>query len=272
MASRPSASLGDRAFFLDAAAIVAISVGICLASHQLGFMTVFVPVVLALRLVLFLSLPRAERDTSRAGEVAFYAICTVLGAFNDWSSVTRHRVYDYTVPTDLAGWSQIPIWMLLYWGMILRFMLSVAHWRRLGLAPERDGLHLFHWRLGGAVPRIALELGLVLATRQVVYRAFAHPLYSWLPFAVGIAVALLALGLDRRRVALMAAVIVIGPLVEALYIQVGGLHRYQLGWFFGVPLWIALWWGLAVTIWQDLGTRLQHACEALAARTLGTAG
>jgi hypothetical protein len=268
MASAPTSSLGDRAFLLDAAAIVAVSAAICLVSHELGFMSVFVPAVLALRLVLWLLLPRDERDSSRLGEIAFYLLCTLLGAFNDWSSVVRHRIYDYTVPTDLPGLSQIPLWMLLYWGMILRFMLSVGHWRRLGFSPEPDRLRFFGFRLGGTTARVALELGLVLATRQVVYRAFAHPLYSWLPFAIGIGVALLVLDLDRRRVALMVGVIVLGPLVEALYIQVGGLHRYQLGWFFGVPLWIALWWGLAVTLWQDLGARLQRGCEAFA-RALG---
>jgi hypothetical protein len=259
-------SLGDLAFALDALTILAISIAICLASQRLVVMTVFVSVALALRLALWLFLPTAERDGTRAGEILFYALCTLFGAFNDWSSVTRHRVYEYTVPTDLPGLSDIPIWMLLYWGMVLRFMLSVAHWRRLGLLPQPDVLRIGSLELRGAVAKVSFELALVVATRQFIYRSFAHPVRSWLPFAIAIALAALVLRLDRRRLLLMAAVIVVGPLVEVLYIRLGGLHRYQLGWFFGVPLWIALWWGLGVTIWHDLGTRLQAACDALVSR------
>jgi hypothetical protein len=258
--------VGDRAIAVDAVAVALVSIAICVASQRLSFMSVFVPVVLLLRTALFSSLPDSERDTSRLGEVAFYGLCTLLGAFNDWSSVTRHRVYDYTVPTDLPGLSLIPLWMLLYWGLILRFMLSVSHWRRLRLGPEPEALRLGARRFGGSLARLGVELGLVLATRQIVYRSFAHPLWSWLPFAVGILVALALLDLGWRRVLFMLAVIVIGPLVEALSLPGGGVHRYQLGWFFGVPLWIALWWGLAVTLWQDIGGRLQRACDALARR------
>jgi len=37
---------------------------------------------------------------------------------------------------------------------------------------------------------------------------------------------------------------------------VGGLHHYALGWFAGVPLWIAPWWLLGLLVWKDLGWRL----------------
>ena len=51
----------------------------------------------------------------------------------------------------------------------------------------------------------------------------------------------------------LAGIIAIGgPAVEIAYIQLGGLHRYQLGWLGGVPMWIALWWVLAILIWDDL--------------------
>jgi hypothetical protein len=56
-----------------------------------------------------------------------------------------------------------------------------------------------------------------------------------------------------------------GPLIEILYIQLGGLHQYDLGWLGGVPLWIALWWLLAVLVWKDLAyrleARLKHICS-----------
>lgn len=256
--------IGDRAFFVDLAAVVVVSAAICLFSKELALMSVLVPVVLALRLGAFLALPANERDGTRPGEVAFYALCTLLGGFNDWNSVTRHRVYDYTVPTDLEGLSHIPLWMLLFWGLILRFMVTLGHWRRLGLPPARDVVHLGWRELAGPLPKVLVELSLVLATRQAIYRTYAHPVWSWLPFALAIALYVLLLRPDRLRLALLAAVIVIGPLVEILYIQVGDLHAYRLGWLGGVPLWIALWWGLAVLVWQDIGTRLQRLFDRLA--------
>lgn len=51
-------------------------------------------------------------------------------------------------------------------------------------------------------------------------------------------------------------VLALGAIVEVAYIQGGGLHRYHLGWIGGVPLWIALWWPLAVLVWGDLARRL----------------
>jgi len=263
--------VGDRAFATDVATIVLVSVAICVFSQRLALMTVLVPIVLVARLGVWLALPAAERDTSRAGELAFFAVCTLLGAFNDWSSVTRHRIYDYTVPTDLPGLSHIPIWMLLYWGMILRFMITLGHYRRIGLSSGADELHFGRWRVRGGGAKIALQLGLVLATRQAIYRTYDHPIWSWAPFALGLAVALFVLRPPRRRLTLLAGVLVAGPLVEALYIQVGGLHVYRLGWLFGVPLWIALWWVLAVLIWQDLGGRLLVAIDGIGRRARGAA-
>jgi hypothetical protein len=260
-------TLGDRAFAVDLAAVVAVSVAICLAGHRLTLMTVLVPVILLARLVWWLRLPDDERDATRAGELCFYLLCTAVGAFNDWSSVTWHRVYDYTVPTDLPGLSDIPTWMLLYWGMILRFVLSLARWRRLRLPPREDVVHLGPLKLRGAAPTIGFQLALVLATRQAVYRLYDHPLWSWLPFALALVIALWVLRPDRRRLALLAGVVVVGPLVEVLYIQVGGLHAYRLGWLAGVPLWIALWWGLAVLVWTDLGARLLSRASAMTSAT-----
>jgi hypothetical protein len=97
-------------------------------------MSVLVTAVIAVRLAIWLELPRAERDLDGAAEVVFFAIGTVVGAVNDWNSVTRHRVYDYGVSTDLPRLSLIPLWMLLYWGLILRFMTPGVE--RLPLAPR----------------------------------------------------------------------------------------------------------------------------------------
>ncbi|MBI3205459.1 MAG: hypothetical protein HYZ29_28220 [Myxococcales bacterium] len=249
--SAPARQVGDRPFLVDAGAIALISLFICLFSQRLAWMTWLVPAVIVARLVLWLRLPRAERDLDGRAEVVLLALTTVLGAFNDWNSVTRHRVYDYTVPTDLPGLSHIPIWMLLYWGLILRFVLTVFHWRRVALP-----------RTAGGVGRVAFLLALVLGTRQAIYRLYAHPLLSWLPFLLALAVLLWVVRPDPGRLRLLAVVLVVGPAIEALYIQVGQLHAYRLGWLAGVPIWIALWWGLAALVWDDLGTRLMDAIES----------
>lgn len=266
--SSPERRVGDRPFLVDAVAVGLISAFICLWSERLALMSVLVPAVLLARLGLWLALPRAERDLGGCAEVAFFLMATLFGAFNDWNSVTRHRVYDYTVPTDLPGLSHIPIWMLLYWGLILRFVLTVFHWRRSGLPRAGDGVFLGRRAAARPVLRVLLVLGLVLATRQAIYRLYDHVLLSWLPFAVAILAYLALFRPDRARLRLLVLVVLTGPAVEALYINVGHLHAYRLGWLGGVPIWIALWWGLAALVWDDLGTRIMDGLE----RVLGSRG
>lgn len=56
----------------------------------------------------------------------------------------------------------------------------------------------------------------------------------------------------RHEWTLLGITLAVGPIVEIACIRVGGLHRYHLGWLGGVPLSIALWWGLAVLICHEL--------------------
>jgi len=254
------AGVGDRAFALDAAAIALVSVAICAASHALVFMTVFVPAVLVVRFALFAILDREERGAGLAAEAIFFTVCTVMGAFNDWSSVVRHQVYSYTVPCYFPDRSTIPLWMLLFWGMILRFLVTLFRWRRL--APGhgvRDQVFLPGRSLRSPWLKVGIELALVAATRQLVYRHFDDPWLSWIPFAVALLLYALLFRPDRHDRILLALFAVGGPAIEVLYIQVGGLHSYELGWIAGVPLWIALWWMLAALIWKDISGRLQSA-------------
>lgn len=246
----------DRAFALDAAAIAVVSVAICTVAHHLAFMSALVAGVVMARFVLFRG--------PRLGELAFFALCTALGAFNDWSSVTRHHIYAYTVPVYFASVSALPLWMLLYWGLILRFLATLFRWRRLGLGAPPDTLYLGRRVTTSAPLRVLVLVALVVATRQTIYRSFADPLWSWLPFAIALGFALLLLRPDRRRLAVLGAFVVLGPLVEVAYIDVGGLDRYALGWFGGVPLWIVLWWGLAALVWEDISGRLLRRFPARA--------
>jgi hypothetical protein len=257
---------GNRALAVDAGAVALVSAAIAVAAHRLTLMTVLVPAVLLLRGVVWARLPRSERDGTVREEIPFFALCIALGAFNDWSSVVRHGVYDYTVPHDLA-FSTIPLWMLLFWGMILRLMATVTRARALGApgVPD-DRVRLALATRHSATLRVCAVLALVVVTRQLIYRHHDDPWLSWLPFAGALALAAWWLRPTRHDALLMLLVALVGPAIEILYIQVGHLHFYRLGWLGGVPLWIALWWVLATVLWKDLSLRL----HGLIARILPT--
>jgi len=224
-----------RSLVVDGAAIAIVSVAICLFAHELVFMTALVPVVVLLRMVAFARWVRPPWGMGR--ELAALAACTLLGAFNDWSSVDRHMIYDYGVPhfTEL---SSIPIWMLIFWGVVIRFMGSLA-----GLSPPRRQ---------GVAARLAVGLLLVVITRQAIYRLYLDPILSWLPFALALGCYLLLFRAGVREARLVAIAMLGGTAVEVLYINVGGLHSYHLGLVGGVPLWIMLWWPLALLVLGDL--------------------
>lgn len=246
----------DRALAVDAAAVLVVSVAICLAADQLLLMTILVPAVIALRFTLWARLAPGDRELSLGRELVFFGLCTWLGAFNDYNSVVVHRIYDYGVPAFFPELSSIPVWMLLFWGMILRFMASLTRWQRLGEAAPSDRLWLAGREGRSAWGRVLIELALVLGTRQAIYRLYLDPVWSWLPFATALALALLLFRPPRRVVALVLVFGIGGPLVESAYINWGQLHGYHLGWLWGVPVWIALWWMLAVVVWRDLSARI----------------
>ncbi|MBW2457902.1 MAG: hypothetical protein JRI68_25580, partial [Deltaproteobacteria bacterium] len=204
-----------------------------------------------------------SRGHGGRAEALLCVLCLALGAFNDWSSVHRHQIYDYTVPHYFPTLSSIPIWMLLYWGMILRFFVSLCRWRRLA-PPARPDNRLRG--LDGDHPwlKMGLQVALVMGTRQTIYRLHDDPWWSWLPFAIAIGCWLLLFRPDRHDAKLLALFAIGGPGIEILYIQVGGLHQYGLGWLGGVPLWIALWWLLAVLVGKDLSARLLRLMAAKA--------
>lgn len=254
-------SVSDRGFAVDAATIVAVSAAICLAADQLPFMSVLVPIILLLRLLVWSQLALDDRGHSLRVEVVFVVICTVLGAFNDWNSVHRHRIYDYTVPVENPAWSLIPVWMLLYWGMILRFFVTLARWRRLGPPESADNRLRIPALSGQAVAKVLALLVCVMLTRQMIYRYYLDPFLSWLPFAAGLAAYAAVFPVTKHDLKLLGIFALGGPAIEILYIQVGHLHSYHLGWLAGVPLWIALWWLVAILVWKDLGLRVLQVVQ-----------
>jgi len=241
---------------IDAAVIALVSAAICLASHRLVLMTVLVPALILARMAV-LARVAAREGVRLKGEALFLLLCTVLGGFNDWNSVCNKKIYDYTVPHFFA-FSTIPVWMLLYWGMILRFVARLARWQALG-PPERVSDRVAPLGVESAPLKVAAELLLVLLTRQAIYRFYGDPVLSWLPFLLGLGAYALLFRPDRHDAKLLLIFLAGGPLIEILYIQAGSLHAYRLGWLGGVPLWIALWWLLIVLIWKDLAFRVERA-------------
>ncbi len=269
--SGPTRATTRAELAIDGAPIAAVSVAICVASHALVPMTALVIAVWLARLAAWSRLGAPGRH-GLAAELAFCALATGVGALNDWRSVDVHRIYDYAVPTDLEGLSSLPLWMLLYWGLILRFLATLSLSEALGADPSPRDLV----RVGALVAsrpwiKVLAQLVLVVATRQAIYRWYLEPVLSWLPFLVAGAVHLALFGWDRRDRALVALALVVGPMVEILYIQVGGLHRYHLGWVAGVPLWIVLWWAVSLLIWRDLAPRLLAALAKLERAVSGRA-
>jgi hypothetical protein len=254
-------TVDDRAFAIDAAVIGLVSLAIALWSQELALMTLLVPALLMGRFVLWSRCPEQSRGHGARTEGLLCSLCLAFGAFNDWSSVVRHQIYDYQVPHYFPELSTIPIWMLLYWGMILRFFVSLCRWRRL-VPPLRPDDRLRG--LSGDRPwlKLGVQVALVMSTRQAIYRLYDDPWWSWLPFAFAIGTWLLLFRPSRHDAKLLALFAVGGPGIEILYIQVGGLHQYALGWLGGVPLWIALWWLLAVLVGQDLSARLLRVASA----------
>ena len=241
---------------IDAAVIASVSAAICLAADHPVFMTLFVPCAILCRM-LALAMVAEKEGVSMASEILFLGICTAIGAYNDWNSVCNKRVYLYCVPHCVES-NSIPVWMLVYWGMILRFIARLARWR--ALAPDRDVSKMVGidgLRVESPVAKVIAELSIVAATRQAIYRYYLDPVLSWLPFLLGLLLFLLLFRPSRHDLKLLGLSLVGGPAVEMLYIRVGHLHRYHLGWVWGVPVWIVFWWLLAVLIWKDLASRIE---------------
>ena len=255
-----------RSVRLDAVAVALVGLAICVAGQRPWLMTAVVAIAIAGRLALF------ARAGGRLGpELAFLLVCVAVGGGNDWNTVVRHDVYAYDVPALLPVDGAIPVWMLLYWGLILRFVSRLARWPALGATPDpSDLVGLPGARRARPGVRLGIQLVLVLGTRQAVYRWFDDPLLSWLPFAAAAVLWGTFLGLSQRdrRLALLA--LTVGTAGEAALITVGGLHRYALGLVGGVPLWIMIWWPLAVLVWADVGGRIEDALGAQPRRRLSS--
>lgn len=259
--------IGTPTFALDALIIAIISVLICFFSQDLILMTVLVPILMVSRCIVWVLMKADNTRKSITGEFILLTICIALGAFNDWNSVDNHRIYDYTVPHFFPTLSTIPFWMLLYWGMILRALVSLFRWHPLGTESKANNkTKLFNFCSESPLLKISLQLAIIVITRQFIYRYFEDPILSWIPFAVAIIFYCLVFDLKKSDYYLAIGFLIFGPIIEILYIQVGHLHQYHLGVLGGIPIWLALWWVLSMLIWKDLSIRLWKQIETLLLR------
>src|SRR5690606_30958053 len=139
-----------------------------------------------LRLALFRRFVARSRRALRV-ELAFFGVCTAVGALNDYNTVVVHGVYGYSVPAELPALSSIPIWMLATWGLILRFVATLSRWHRIGGGgPPSD--RVWPLRSPSAPARLAVIALLVATTRALTYTHAADPLWSWIPYVVALAI------------------------------------------------------------------------------------
>lgn len=246
--------VGDGAMAVDFAAVASVSLAIVTVADRLVFMTAWVAVVIAARLWAWRRWAMRDWGFGLGVEIAFLAGCALVGGFNDWNTVVRHGVYDYSAPAFFPALTTIPEWMLVFWGLILRSLVTLFRWRRMSPPAAPQNASVFAANNAGL--RVGLEFAIIAATRQAVYRWYADPIWSWLPFAAAAVAYVVFLKPRTYELRLGLLFAVAGPLIEAAYIHGGGLHVYRLGWILGVPLWIALWWVLAVLIWSDLAGRV----------------
>lgn len=81
---------------------------------------------------------------------------------------------------------------------------------------------------------------------------------SFLISSIYVAASVALLSLDPREWRLFALALVAGVVIEPLAVR-GGLWSYSTGYFFGVPLWIFLVWGVVVVSGYRVGVYLHSS-------------
>lgn len=241
---------------IDAVAVLIISFAFCLAGDRLVFMTLLVPAVIFLRFLFLAGLGREAIDLK--AEIIFYLICTIIGIVNDLNSVIQHELYHYSLPRFSAS-IPTPIWMLLFWGLILRSLARFSRWQALN-PPQHISNEIGIGRhvMSNGCAKVIFEIILVLLSRQAIYKTYTHPVFSWLPLTIILFIAIGTLKLSRHDWKILSIFAIFGPITEIIYIQVGHLHVYQLGWIAGAPIWIFLWWIIVMLIWKDFAFRIER--------------
>lgn len=237
----------------DFIAVIVISALILLSVDNEMIMSVVVASVVVWRNLIY---PLIKKD-SLSSSLVFYIICVLLGGFNDWRSVDVKKIYEYHAPTSFPDFSSIPLWMYLYWGIILCLMSRLGRWNwGRSYVNSDELLPWFKKGLTSPVMKILGQLLLIFITRQTIYTNYLDPFYSWFPFVVAIVAYVIVFRVNVQDILFFFTAIILGTIVESAYITLANLHFYHLGIIYGVPVWITLWWGLSVLIWRDLSYRI----------------
>jgi hypothetical protein len=165
----------------------------------------------------------------RKGDLIFFFLGFVLGGGNDLISMYRH-VYYYMPPPDISR-LPLPMWMLLFWGEIFVFFRKLMRWSPfLGEAPKR----LIDQQL-------VLDFLIVIIYRIIIFRMAYR---FWVPDAIFASILLLRILVSppaKNERWLMLTMLVIGPIYEIWLIH-SGLYVYYTGFFYGMPLWLIVYW------------------------------
>jgi len=180
----------------------------------------------------------------RKGDLIFFFLGFVLGGGNDLISMYK-KVYAYLPAPDISL-LPIPMWVLLFWGLIFVFFRKLMRFGPfLGEPPKR------------LIDQPLLLDGLILVIyRMIIYRTADR---FWLPDALFAAILVLRLlvsvpSKNERR--LMLTMLVLGPAYEIWLIHCG-LYVYQTGFFYGMPLWLIVYWVFVIRLLKAIFDRIE---------------
>jgi hypothetical protein len=169
----------------------------------------------------------------------FLLIGIVAGGGNDMLSMMK-GVYYYTPPHELS--IPIPLWLLLFWGYVF-----VSFRQLFGLpAFKGEGFGGGPWRIDA---RLIADLVVVISFRLIIYHFVKHEPIPTIGYAAVLAVRLMLIPPKPREWKLMAVVMIVGPVYEALLIGFG-LYVYFDPVFLGMPAWLLIYWAFIIPVFM----------------------
>ena len=217
--------------------ILTVPVAVALWGQKSEWMAVFTLINLTIRFLLAYK-PKDEW---------FFLLGLAAGGGNDLFSMIR-GVYAYT-PPHLLPWP-IPLWIFPFWGqvfLLFRRALDYGPFRGPGVGK------VLQWD-----SRLAADLVILAIFKFFVYGYASH---LYLPSLVGVLLlgarfAVLRPTPTEWRV--LAITMTVGPAYEIILVKLG-LYNYQHGYFFGLPVWLLVFWALSLLISKNLYDRMERA-------------
>ena len=234
MAGRSAYESTSKELLAEAAVLLLVAAGVAVAGQRTGTMTVFIAALLAGRFALLY----------RRGDVVVFVLGIILGGGNDLLSMWQ-GVYRYTPPTLLPV--PIPGWMVVFWGEAFLFFRRLMRYRPfLAGDPVKRGLDL----------PLVLDLLMLIPLKRMLYHFAAVPWVPDLVFAVALLLRYLIAPPQAHERRLLLAILILGPLYEALLIA-AGLYVYQHGIVLGMPVWLIVYWLYIFRVLKAIIDRLE---------------